>query len=158
MPHRKPLITHSDHRQLMSLLQQDDVTYIADPQALHALRIRLETALLIDDDQIPATVVTMESVVQVRDTSSFDGDIFTLVFPNLANIKEGKLSIFAPVGVAMLGRHVGQIVRIRLPSGQRQIEIADVLFQPQHSVRTGISTCRLACPQSRLGSFAALES
>tara|TARA_R110002072_G_scaffold284006_1_gene447809 strand:+ start:27721 stop:27900 length:180 start_codon:yes stop_codon:yes gene_type:complete len=59
MPTRKPLITHSVHEQLTQLLDRGELTSIADPQMLHRLRHRLETALLIDEDHIPASVVTM---------------------------------------------------------------------------------------------------
>lgn len=143
MPTRKPLITYTDQQQLTQLLDQDDVTCIADPQALQSLRTRLETALLIDDDRIPATVVTMESVVQLRDVTSGDEDVFTLVFPEHANIAESKLSVIAPVGTAIIGRHIGQIVRGRVPSGERRLEIVDILFQPEHDDHPVLSSCRV---------------
>lgn len=143
MPTRKALITYSDHEQLTRLLDQDDMVCIVDPQTLRGLRHRIATALLIDDARIPGSVVTMESVVLLRDQTSGDEDVYTLVFPQHANIGASKLSVFAPVGVAILGRHIGQTVRDRVPYGERKLKIVDILFQPETDDRLTPSVCRV---------------
>ncbi len=143
MPTRKPLISYSDHRQLLELLDQGDVSCIVEPRTLMDLRLRLNTALVIEDERIPASVVTMESVVQLRDPASDDADVFTLVFPEHADIARGNLSVMAPLGIAILGRHVGQIVRARVPSGIRSLEVVDILFQPERDDQILHAVCRV---------------
>lgn len=130
MPHRKPIITRTDLNSLDEILQNDLTEMVSDATNLAGLRQRLDTALVVDDDRVPSTVVTMDSVVVLADESG-DEDVYTLVFPNEADIAASKLSVIAPIGVAILGKHVGQVVRARVPSGQRRIKIQDILHQPQ---------------------------
>ncbi len=144
MPTRKPLITHTVHQQLMLLLDQQNVIRIADPKTLSLLRNRLNAALLVGDDRIPVTVVTMESVVRLRDTTSGCEDVLTLVFPEHADIARGRLSVTAPVGTAIIGRHVGQTVQRHLPGVERRLEIVDILGQPAHGDQRQLSVCRVA--------------
>ena len=43
--------------------------------------------------------------------------IITLVYPHEANIQENKISVLAPVGVALIGLRVGQIIQCPVPNG-----------------------------------------
>ncbi|KAA1261993.1 Regulator of nucleoside diphosphate kinase [Rubripirellula obstinata] len=147
MPTRKPLITQSDYQQIRELLESDYLDCIADSQTLSMLQHRIESALIVDDDRVPASVVTMESVVQLRDPINGDEDVYTLVFPEHADIAVGKLSVISPIGIAILGRHVGQMVRGRVPSGQRTVQIQSILFQPEHDDVAPQPSCRVPSTQ-----------
>lgn len=58
-------------------------------------------------------------------------ETFTLVYPNEANISEGKLSILAPLGTAILGYRVGDLARWQVSSGVGRWRVEELLFQPE---------------------------
>jgi regulator of nucleoside diphosphate kinase len=53
------------------------------------------------------------------------------VFPADANYEEGKISILAPLGTALLGYRVGDVVYWHVPRGVRQLRIDEILYQPE---------------------------
>ena len=59
--------------------------------------------------------------------------MLTIVFPNEANIDDGKISVLAPVGIALLGYRVGDVVEWKVPAGVRTIEILEIIHQPEAS-------------------------
>ena len=58
-------------------------------------------------------------------------DTFTLVYPDEANIAEGRLSILAPLGTAILGYRVGDSIRWKIPSGEGRWRVEEIVFQPE---------------------------
>jgi regulator of nucleoside diphosphate kinase len=75
----------------------------------------------------------MNCKVELLDLDKNEKMTFTLVFPNAANIDQGKISILAPIGTAILGYRVGDIVIWQVPAGQRRIKIEKILYQPEAS-------------------------
>ena len=81
---------------------------------------------------MPNDVITMNSQVRLRDLDSGEEMIYTIVFPHEANIQKNKVSILAPVGVALLGYRLGDVVEWPMPGGKiRRLEIQDILYQPE---------------------------
>ena len=99
--------------------------------AAEALEAELSRAQVVGHDEIPPGVVTMNSTVRCREESSGKEYTLTLVYPeDVAG--EGKVSILAPVGTALLGLTIGQTIDWPAPSGktlkltrQRQMCIRD---------------------------------
>jgi regulator of nucleoside diphosphate kinase len=87
----------------------------------------------VDSRDVPPDVVTVNSKVELLDLDKNEKMIFVLVFPNEADINQGKISILAPVGTAILGYRVGDKVIWRVPAGQRRIKIQKILYQPEAS-------------------------
>jgi regulator of nucleoside diphosphate kinase len=73
----------------------------------------------------------MRSEVRVRDLADDEIETYTLVYPHEANINEGKLSVLAPLGTALLGARVGQIVEFDAPAGTRRLKVVRILYQPE---------------------------
>jgi regulator of nucleoside diphosphate kinase len=82
-------------------------------------------------DDVTPDVVTMHSTVRVRDVGGNRSMIYTLVFPSEANLEQGRISVLAPVGTALLGFRAGDIVEWPTPGGTRRLRIEEVLFQPE---------------------------
>jgi regulator of nucleoside diphosphate kinase len=91
----------------------------------------LEKAYVVAPAEIPADVVTMNSEVAVRDLDSGQEMAFTLVFPSEADVEQRKISILAPVGTAVLGYRVGDIIEWKVPARVRNLKIKRVLYQPE---------------------------
>ncbi len=96
-----------------------------------ALQAELDRAEVVGHDQVPAGVVTMNSRVHCREEGSGKDYHLTLVYPQDAG-GEGKVSILAPVGTALLGLSVGQHIDWPAPGGkQLKLALLAVEYQPE---------------------------
>jgi regulator of nucleoside diphosphate kinase len=100
---------------------------------VEALQHELDRAEeVVGHDEVPATVVTMNSSVHCREQGSGKDYHLTLVYPKDANADEGKISILAPVGSALLGLQVGQHIDWPAPGGKTlKLELLSVEGQPK---------------------------
>ncbi len=100
---------------------------------VEALQAELDRAEdVVGHDEVPAGVVTMNSSVHCREQSSGKDYHLTLVYPKHANADEGKISILAPVGSALLGLQVGQHIDWPAPGGKTlKLELLSVEGQPK---------------------------
>jgi len=97
---------------------------------LQKLREELDRAAVIDPAAFPADVVTMESTVQYEDLSSNEIEEYTLTFPDRADIEKKRVSILAPIGTALIGCRVDDIVNWSTPGGIRQLKVRRVTPPP----------------------------
>jgi regulator of nucleoside diphosphate kinase len=96
-----------------------------------ALQAELDRAEVLGHDEVPAGVVTMNSRVHCREESSGKDYHLTLVYPQDAG-GDGKVSILAPVGCALLGLSVGQHIDWPAPGGkQLKLTLLEVEYQPE---------------------------
>ncbi|NIJ67921.1 nucleoside diphosphate kinase regulator [Xanthomonas sp. 60] len=84
-----------------------------------ALSDELTRATVLAPEQMPDGIVMMHSRVECEDASKGEKHVLTLVFPREANVDEGKVSVLAPVGSALLGLSVGQSIDWDAPGGRR---------------------------------------
>lgn len=100
---------------------------------VEALQAELDRAEdVVGHDEVPAGVVTMNSSVHCREQGSGKDYHLTLVYPKHANADEGKISIMAPVGSALLGLQVGQHIDWPAPGGKTlKLELLSVEGQPK---------------------------
>lgn len=129
METRTIYITHTDHTRLKQLL--DNPVLKREKNAMRDLVTELKRAEIVPSREIPSDIVTMRSRVNIRERGTGESSSITLVFPFEANIEEGKISVLAPIGVALLGYRVGDIVTWNVPSGTREFEIAKIEYQPE---------------------------
>lgn len=98
--------------------------------ALQAELDRAET--LVSHEEVSPNIVTMNSRVHCREQSSGKDYHLTLVYPKDANPDEGKISILAPVGSALLGLQTGQHINWPAPGGKTlKLELLEVIYQPE---------------------------
>src|SRR5690349_2822029 len=71
--------------------------------------------ILEKQEDVPADVIRIDSVVDVEEKESGRRMKFRLVLPSLANIRQQKLSVFAPLGIALIGYRKGQLVNWEMP-------------------------------------------
>jgi regulator of nucleoside diphosphate kinase len=103
----------------------------ADAEHLHELEGELERAeVLADKRTVPPDVITMGSEVRLLDVDTGEIKVYRLVFPSEART-ENALSVLAPIGTAILGYRVGDVIEWRVPKGVRRLKVLDVLFQPE---------------------------
>jgi regulator of nucleoside diphosphate kinase len=131
MRKRKIIITELDYERLQDLLASEFATAIGPREYLDDLRAELDRAEIVRPEDVPENVVTMNSTVALRDLDTKEKETYTLVFPDSADIANDRLSVLAPVGTAILGERVGDVVRWRVPQGLRRLKVEHVLYQPE---------------------------
>jgi len=124
------VITEADFDRLNHLVESP--RYRATHATLLApLKDGLGRGRVVAPREVPKDVVTMNSAVQVKDLSNGATETYMLVYPDEAAIDQGKLSVLAPLGAALLGSRVGQVVRFEAPRGVRRLKVLKVLYQPE---------------------------
>lgn len=98
----------------------------SDRDHLLELEEELDRAMIVSDGALPPDVVALESTVVVIDAESAASRSYTLVVPEQADVAHGRVSVLAPLGVALLGCRVGDEVEQRTPGGLRRLRIESV--------------------------------
>lgn len=133
MQGRDIVITSFDRDRLRSLvldIQQDGAKLDERPD-LRDLIKELDRAQVVEPSAIPAQKVTMNSQVTLKDRKTDELITLTLVFPQDADFLENKVSVFAPIGVSILGYGEGDDVDWPVPGGVRELTIISVDYQPE---------------------------
>jgi regulator of nucleoside diphosphate kinase len=128
----KIYITEFDVKRLKGLIKFAEERW--DKRVLRYLREldeELDRADVVKPEEIPTDVITMNSTFRVLDLDSEEELVYTLVFPANANSANGKISILAPVGTAMLGYRVGDTVEWEVPAGLKRLKVEEVVYQPE---------------------------
>lgn len=125
-----PTITDFDVRRLDALFERIR-RQVSPPSTLSVLERELGRAVVVPPDQVPKSVVTMNSRVIVLDLDTQERRELTLVFPAMANIDAGSVSVLAPLGTALLGSREGSELSWRTPRGERHLRVERVLYQPE---------------------------
>ncbi len=90
---------------------------------LNQLKKRLAEMSMVDFSKIPHDKVGLGSTVVVLDTKKEEEVTYYLVTSEEADAPAGKISTNSPIGRAMLGKEVGDTVRVQLPGGVKDLEI-----------------------------------
>ena len=83
----------------------------------------LENARVLDTTRIAPNTVGLLSKVEMTNLVNNALMTYTLVSPHEANIQERKISVKSPIGQALLGKKVGDIVEVRVPAGTQRLKI-----------------------------------
>lgn len=94
---------------------------------LGQLRQRLSKLSSIDPAQIPGDRVGLGSKVVVEDQRSRESETYFLVFGDAIEFEDGHVTMASPIGRALLGKAVGEVVFLRLPAGVRQLKVVELL-------------------------------
>ena len=107
-----------------------------DQQQLDLLDEVLQSASVIASEHVPTDVIRMNSRFRVLDLDNGRRARYTLVFPENADISNGRLSILAPLGAAVLGRRREEVVEAKVPGGTRRLKIEYALYRPTSRTRS----------------------
>ena len=90
---------------------------------LGQLRQRLSKLSSIDITQIPADKVGLGSEVTVKDEANGAKETYSLVFGDSVEFEEGHVSMSSPIGLALVGKGVGDVTILKLPASVRKLKI-----------------------------------
>ena len=131
MRSRRIYITKPDMQKLRALIAGVQASSSRTKATLDKLEEELNRAQVVNPQKVPKDVVTMNSQVRIRDIDSSEESTYTIVFPSEANVANNRISILAPIGTALLGYRVGDVVDWEVPSGLKRLEIVETLYQPE---------------------------
>ena len=120
------LLSSFDSNRLQQLIEM-----VGDRPDLDALREELDRAEIIEPEDVPPNLVTMNSVVRFVDEAGKESEL-RLVFPDTADVEGNRVSIFAPVGSALIGLSIGDSIDWPLPNGRtRRLRVMGISYQPE---------------------------
>lgn len=98
------------------------------------LQAELDRADIVAPEEMPPTVVTMNSTVQFSIIETGKEFVLSLVYPRDMDGSADKLSIFAPVGSALLGLSIGDELAWPGPGGKAMtVQVKEIVYQPESS-------------------------
>ena len=124
-------ITNNDMKRLRELIMVAKEFGNKDKKYLRELEDELDKGEVVNSRDIPNNIITMNSKVRLRDINTQKEMICWLVFPDDSNADQGKISILAPIGTALLGYKVGDIIEWRVPAGLTKLKVEEILYQPE---------------------------
>jgi regulator of nucleoside diphosphate kinase len=120
------LITEKD------LLRIRNVLSYQKSEDFENLDLELDRAKVISDAEVPEDLVTMNSKIKFLNINEQKELVITIVYPSEADFSQGKISVLASLGSALLGLRVGQEINWMFPDGKtRTLKILEVLYQPE---------------------------
>jgi len=127
MEARTIYISAYDKKRMLKLISRSS----PGNNSLKELSKELDRAQVVNPEEMPGNVITMNSRVRLKDIDSGEEMEYTLVFPEDADFKQKRISILAPVGTALIGYSVGDIIEWQVPKGIRKLQVEELLYQPE---------------------------
>jgi transcription elongation factor GreA len=93
---------------------------------LAQLKKKLQDLSLVDMSKIPKDRVGLGSQVVVYDAKKDEQITYKLVTSDEADVNNGKISTSSPIGKGLLGKKVGDEVKIQIPGGVKELEIVEL--------------------------------
>lgn len=127
MPNRNITISSADHARLLQLVDSARLDRRVPQQNLDLLERELGRATVVSPDSLPWDVISMNSLVCFQDLDSGEEEQYQLVFPPDADVINDRISVFAPIGTALLGFRRGDVIEWQVPQGRRRLQITKVI-------------------------------
>jgi len=96
---------------------------------IQELQSKLSTADVIDPSKVNQSKIAFGAKVKVLDVEADTEYEFTLLGPDEANVKNGKISISSPVGRALIGKEIGDTVIVKAPARTIEYQILEIVFE-----------------------------
>jgi transcription elongation factor GreA len=86
----------------------------------------IKNARIIDKSKMQADIVQILSKVTIENVKNKARMTYTLVAESEANLKEKKISVETPIAKGLMGKKVGDVVKVTIPAGQAEFKIVDI--------------------------------
>ena len=96
---------------------------------IQELKTKIALADVIDPSRISQDKTAFGAKVKVMDLSTDEEKTFTLVGPDEADAKNGRISISSPVGRALINKEIGDVVNVKAPAKTMEFEILEISFE-----------------------------
>jgi len=120
-------LTENDLQKLRKLLREARSDAGRDLENLRRLEGELDRATVVEEGALPPDLITMNSRVEMVNLDTSEPCTYTLVFPEYADIDDGRISVFAPLGMAMIGYRSGDSFSWPAPGGMIRFRVGRIL-------------------------------
>lgn len=124
---QRVILSKPDVARLRGIISEQSRSAIRDLDQLAALGEEIDQATVVDAQSLPADAITLNSVVRVMDTQTLATEEYTLVSPAHADMALRRVSVTAPLGVALIGFREGADVTWDMPGGERRLKVLRVI-------------------------------
>jgi len=121
------IISEIDRNRLQTVIDRALESGHESRHCVDDLQRELDRAQVVEPRLMPNGVVVMNATVCLRDLDSDEVDTYTLVYPHDADINRNRISVLAPVGTAIIGCQVGDVVAWSVPRGRVRLRIEDAV-------------------------------
>lgn len=116
-----PVISESVYKIIYDLVAKKNV------KEARYLGEELSKAKVVKDEELSHNVVSLYSNVEFVDTAFNNPIRMQIVLPDEANLENKKVSIFAPICVALIGFKENDVFKWNMPSGEKTLQILKVM-------------------------------
>jgi len=120
-----------DWHRLCAWIKHVKQNWIDGPELVKPLIARLSRAQTCDPGAIPSDVVTMDSLVSVRELKTDKLSTYRLAYPDSVDESAGCVSVLTEFGANLLGASVGECLDQPWPSGVCAVQIDSIAYQPE---------------------------
>lgn len=131
MTEKRIYVTENDMRRLRALVKSSRESVKKDEKYLQLLEAELNRAKVVKPEEVPSDVITMHSEVHLRDMDTQEETTCRIVYPDQADADKGYVSILAPIGTALLGYSVGDVIEWNVPAGIAKWKVVKIIYQPE---------------------------
>jgi transcription elongation factor GreA len=93
------------------------------------IQAKIAVADVIDTSKVKSDKIVFGATVQLLDLDTDESKTYKLVGVDEANVKEGLLSVFSPLGRALIGKKKSSIVEFNSPKGDKEFEVVKFEFK-----------------------------
>jgi regulator of nucleoside diphosphate kinase len=124
------IVSGTDIQRLSQLIRDLRHSRYRDQAQVQLLEEILENAELTASARFPRNAIKMNSRFRVLDLGTGKKQVYTLVYPDEADVFSGSISVLAPIGISLLGRRQGDTIEVDVPGRVRRLRIERVLYPP----------------------------
>ena len=128
---KKVTLTKNDYTRIYKAITDAKNSKTINSNEAEKLLSELSKAEIVSSEKIDKDVVTMNSEVKLFFENTQKEQSFKIVYPQDANLKENKISIFSPIATALIGYKIGDEIEWIVPGGMTKIKIVDLIYQPE---------------------------
>lgn len=128
---KKVTLTKNDYTRIYKAITDAKNSKTINSNEAEKLLSELSKAEIVTSEKIDKDVVTMNSEVKLFFENTQKEQSFKIVYPQDANLKENKISIFSPIATALIGYKIGDEIEWIVPGGMTKIKIEDLIYQPE---------------------------
>ena len=90
------------------------------------LRETLANSRLMDESMVDTSQVQILCNVTIKNVKNGSTMKYTIVSESEADLKKGKISVNTPIAKGLLGKKIGDVVQVKVPSGEMELEVVDI--------------------------------
>jgi len=124
-------LSRLDFQRITRCIEEEKKLRTINDFEIQRLLYELTRAEITEPRKIPNNIITMNSEVEISFLDSQKTVRLKIVYPDEANIKEGKISIFSPIANALLGHKEGDVIEWVVPAGGTKFKIEKIIYQPE---------------------------